>query len=197
MKTTSEYIDLIKTHSDELRTQFGVRTLRYLEQLLMCLVDVIRMHKHIERVGTMALTYIIILFAAISLGACDYFGYFHFEIINNTDESLEIVYTEQMQSFTTVLYTPDYENDFQTVFLNKMLTDTVIPPKGKLILSYEAGMVDRDFPDQLEDPKNYGILPLWERIGYMIQRGDTLDSRVFSQSQWKGKGSTYTLIIEK
>ena len=82
MKQTSEYIDLIKAHSDELRTQFGVRTLRlfgsvsrgeqhegsdvdvcvemeprlllvvrlqrYLEQLLMCPVDVIRMHKHIN-----------------------------------------------------------------------------------------------------------------------------------------------------
>ena len=82
MKTTSEYIDLIKGHSDEIRTQFGVHTLRlfgsvsrgeqhegsdvdvcvemeprillifrlqrYLEQLLMCPVDVIRMHKHIN-----------------------------------------------------------------------------------------------------------------------------------------------------
>ena len=28
MKTTNEYIDLIKAHSDELRTQFGVRNLR-------------------------------------------------------------------------------------------------------------------------------------------------------------------------
>ena len=28
MKTTNEYIDLIKAHSDEIRTQFGVRTLR-------------------------------------------------------------------------------------------------------------------------------------------------------------------------
>ncbi|MBQ9186781.1 MAG: nucleotidyltransferase family protein [Prevotella sp.] len=28
MKTTNEYIDLIKAHSDELRTQFGVKTLR-------------------------------------------------------------------------------------------------------------------------------------------------------------------------
>jgi len=28
MKTTAEYIDLIKAHADELRTLFGVRTLR-------------------------------------------------------------------------------------------------------------------------------------------------------------------------
>lgn len=82
MKTTSEYVDLIKDHSDEIRTLFGVRTLRlfgsvsrgeqhegsdvdvcvemeprflliarlqqYLEQLLMCPVDVIRMHKHMN-----------------------------------------------------------------------------------------------------------------------------------------------------
>jgi hypothetical protein len=82
MKTTSEYIELIKSHADELRSDFGVRTLRlfgsvsrgeqhegsdvdvcvemeprlflvvrlqrYLEQLLMCPVDVIRMHKHMN-----------------------------------------------------------------------------------------------------------------------------------------------------
>jgi predicted nucleotidyltransferase len=28
MKTTSEYIDLIKAHSDEICSQFGVKTLR-------------------------------------------------------------------------------------------------------------------------------------------------------------------------
>lgn len=82
MKTTSEYIALIKAHSDEIRSQFGVRTLRlfgsvsrgeqregsdvdicvemeprilmivrlqrYLEQMLQCPVDVIRMHKHMN-----------------------------------------------------------------------------------------------------------------------------------------------------
>lgn len=82
MKQTSEYINLIKTHADEIRSQFGVRTLRlfgsvsrgeqhegsdvdvcvemepriylvvrlqrYLEQLLMCPVDVIRMHSHMN-----------------------------------------------------------------------------------------------------------------------------------------------------
>ena len=140
--------------------------------------------------------YIVILFAAINLVACDYFGYFDFEIVNNTNDSLEIVYTEQMQSFASVLYTPGYEDDYKTIYLNNVLTDTIIPPKGKPQLSYDAGMVDKDFPGQLEDPMNYGILPLWERIGYMIQRGDTLDSEAFYQSRWKGKGSTYTLIIE-
>lgn len=82
MKTTNEYIDLIKAHSNELRTQYGVQSLRlfgsvsrgeqhegsdvdvcvemaprlflvvrlqrFLEQLLMCPVDVIRMHKHMN-----------------------------------------------------------------------------------------------------------------------------------------------------
>ena len=141
--------------------------------------------------------YIVFLFATINLVACDYFGYFDFEIVNNTNDSLEIVYTEQMQSFTSVLYTPGYEDDYKTIYLHNVLTDTIIPPKGKLMLTYDAGMVDKDFPDQLEDPMEYGILPLWERLGYMIQRGDTLDSEVFSQRRWKGKGSTYTLIIEK
>lgn len=141
--------------------------------------------------------YIILLFVTTNLVACDYFGYFDFEIVNNTNDSLEIVYTEQMQSFTSVLYTPGYEDDYKTIYLNNVLTDTIIPPKGKLQLSYDAGMVDKDFPGQLEDPMEYGILPLWERLGYMILRSDTLASEVFSQSRWKGKGSTYTLIIEK
>jgi len=82
MKQTNEYIELIKAHSDELKSQFGVRTLRlfgsvsrgeqneqsdvdvcvemdpklylvvrlqrYLEELLMCSVDVIRLHKHMN-----------------------------------------------------------------------------------------------------------------------------------------------------
>ena len=82
MRTAKEYIDLISAHADELRSQFGVRTLRlfgsvsrgeqredsdvdicvdmdpslyllvrlkrFLEQLLQCTVDVVRMHKHIN-----------------------------------------------------------------------------------------------------------------------------------------------------
>ena len=82
MRTLKEYIDLISAHSDELRSQFGIRTLRlfgsvsrgeqredsdvdicvdmepslyllvrlkrFLEQLLQCTVDVVRMHKHIN-----------------------------------------------------------------------------------------------------------------------------------------------------
>ena len=82
MKTTNEYIELIKAHTDELCRDYGVRSLRlfgsvsrgeqredsdvdvcvemeprlylivrlqrFLEQLLMCPVDVIRMHKHMN-----------------------------------------------------------------------------------------------------------------------------------------------------
>jgi predicted nucleotidyltransferase len=82
MKTTNEYINLIKAHSEELRNKFGVRTLRlfgsvsrgeqkdgsdvdvcvemepriylvvrlkrFLEELLLCNVDVIHMHPHIN-----------------------------------------------------------------------------------------------------------------------------------------------------
>ena len=82
MRTANEYIDLISAHADELRSQFGIRTMRlfgsvsrgeqredsdvdicvdmepslyllvrlkrFLEQLLQCTVDVVRMHKHIN-----------------------------------------------------------------------------------------------------------------------------------------------------
>lgn len=82
MKTTAEYISLIKAHGEELKNVFGIRTLRifgsvsrneqhegsdvdicvdmepkaflvirlkrFLENLLQCSVDVVRMHKHIN-----------------------------------------------------------------------------------------------------------------------------------------------------
>jgi hypothetical protein len=82
MRTAKEYIDLISAHADELRSQFGIRSLRlfgsvsrgeqredsdvdicvdmepslyllvrlkrFLEQLLQCTVDVVRMHSHIN-----------------------------------------------------------------------------------------------------------------------------------------------------
>lgn len=82
MKTKEELIPIIKAHDEELRTTFGVRSLRlfgsvsrgeqtegsdvdvcvdmqpkiyllvrlkrFLEDLLQCSVDVVRMHKHIN-----------------------------------------------------------------------------------------------------------------------------------------------------
>lgn len=82
MKTTQEYISLIGSHAEELKTMFGIRSLRifgsvsrnehkegsdvdvcvdmepkaflvvrlkrFLENLLQCSVDVVRMHKHIN-----------------------------------------------------------------------------------------------------------------------------------------------------
>ena len=82
MKTTKEYIDIISAHADELRSLFGIRSLRvfgsvsrgehqegsdvdvcvemepeiylvvrlkrFLEKLLQCSVDVVRMHKHMN-----------------------------------------------------------------------------------------------------------------------------------------------------
>ena len=82
MKTTKEYIDLITAHADELRSLFGIRSLRlfgsvsrgehhegsdvdvcvemepeiylvvrlkrFLEKLLQCSVDVVRVHKHMN-----------------------------------------------------------------------------------------------------------------------------------------------------
>ena len=145
---------------------------------------------------TKVLKYIVVFITATILVSCDYFGYFHFDIVNNTNDSLRIVYVEQMQSFTTVLYTPDYDDDFRRIYLDNMLTDTVIPPKETLHLVYDAGMVDSDFPGKLETPEDYGILPLWERIGYMILRGDTLAPETYVHDRWTGKGSTYTLIVK-
>ncbi len=82
MRTTKEYILLISSHADELKSVFGIRSLRifgsvsrneqkecsdidicvdmepkmflvvrlkrFLENLLQCSVDVVRMHKHIK-----------------------------------------------------------------------------------------------------------------------------------------------------
>ncbi len=82
MKTTKEYISLISSHADELKSMFGIKSLRifgsvsrneqkedsdidvcvemepeiyrmvrlkrFLENLLQCSVDVVRVHKHIN-----------------------------------------------------------------------------------------------------------------------------------------------------
>jgi predicted nucleotidyltransferase len=82
MKSTKEYIELIRSHADELRSTFGIRSLRlfgsvsrgeqhegsdvdicvemeptlylvvrlkrFLEKLLQCSVDVVRMHNHMN-----------------------------------------------------------------------------------------------------------------------------------------------------
>lgn len=82
MKTTKEYISLIASHAEELKTLFGVKSLRifgsvsrneqndgsdidvcvdmepkiymmvrlkrFLEDLLLCSVDVVRIHKHMN-----------------------------------------------------------------------------------------------------------------------------------------------------
>lgn len=82
MRTAKDYIDLISAHSEELRSQFGIRSLRlfgsvsrgeqredsdvdicvdmepnlyllvrlkrFLEQLLQCTVDIVRLHRHIN-----------------------------------------------------------------------------------------------------------------------------------------------------
>lgn len=82
MKTTKEYISLIASHAEELKTSFGVKSLRifgsvsrneqndgsdidvcvdmepkiymmvrlkrFLEDLLQCSVDVVRIHKHMN-----------------------------------------------------------------------------------------------------------------------------------------------------
>lgn len=82
MRTAKDYIDLISDHAEELRSQFGIRSLRlfgsvsrgeqredsdvdicvdmepslylmvrlkrFLEQLLQCTVDIVRLHRHIN-----------------------------------------------------------------------------------------------------------------------------------------------------
>ena len=82
MKTTKEYISIISSHAEELKSSFGVKSLRifgsvsrseqkegsdidvcvdmepkaflvvrlkrFLENLLQCSVDVVRLHKHIN-----------------------------------------------------------------------------------------------------------------------------------------------------
>ncbi len=138
-----------------------------------------------------------IVVASILLGACDYFAFFYFKIINSTGDSLTVSYIEQMQSFTSIFYTPDYEDDFQSIRLKEMATDTVIPPGQSIVLVYDGGLTGRGFPYGLEDPKEYGIVPLWERIVSMTIKGDTLNPEIYSQELWSGKGSTYTLVIKR
>ena len=44
---------------------------------------------------TKVLKYIVVFITATILVSCDYFGYFHFDIVNNTNDSLKIVNVEK------------------------------------------------------------------------------------------------------
>lgn len=142
-----------------------------------------------------AFRHIVLLLLSLHLCACDYWGSFDFEIVNETNDSLTIAYVEQMQSYTTILNTQGYEDEFMTIHLKDHLTDTIIPPHQSIDLEYDAGLVGRNFPTEHEDPRNYGIVPLWERIGFAILKGDTINPDVYSKERWKGKGASYQLTI--
>jgi len=139
----------------------------------------------------------IIVVASMLLAGCDYWSWFDFKIINSTGDSITVSYIKQMRSFTTMNYTPGYEDDYMSIRLAKMATDTIIPPGQSFVLHEMGARCGRDFPYGLEDPKEYGIVPLWERIVSMTIKGDTLEPEIYAQELWWGKGSTYTLAIKR
>ena len=141
--------------------------------------------------------FFIIVVASMLLAGCDFWSWFDFKIINSTGDSLTVSYIKQMQSFTSVNDTLDYEDDYQSIRLEEITTDTIIPPGQSFVLHENGWQCGMHFPDGLEDPKEWGVVPLWERIVSMSIKGDTLDPTIYSQELWSGKGSTYTLAIKE
>ena len=68
-----------------------------------------------------AFRHIVLLLLSLHLCACDYWGSFDYEIVNDTNDSLTIAYVEQMQSYTTILNTQGYEDEFMTIYIYNSL----------------------------------------------------------------------------
>jgi hypothetical protein len=49
--------------------------------------------------------------------------------------------------------------------------------------------------DDNDIPECYGIVPLWDRIAYIIKASDTLDHSIFKKEKWIRNGNKYTLEI--
>ena len=139
------------------------------------------------------LCYISLLMLLIS---CDYFGSFDFVIINKTDKQVVLSYVEQIRNLEDILPTDENGVDFHRIRLPQSDSTIIIHAYGSFNLTYEIGMVNKDFPQDRDTPRNWGVVPLWERITCLVVGTDTLKENYYSESKWKKDGSKYTLDIE-
>ena len=136
-----------------------------------------------------------VLSLVILISSCEYFGEFYFIIHNNTDNTLYISYTEQLWCPEDAFPTYEHGDDYEAIRLAKSDSTLIVESGETVKIDYGVGFVDKDFPDDNDIPECYGIVPLWDRIAYIIKASDTLDHSIFKKEKWIRNGSKYTLEI--
>ncbi len=137
------------------------------------------------------------LAASLWFSSCDYWGDFSFEIENHTGHSVAVSYYEQLQSTEDILPTYEHGEDYEWVHLADTPTYINIKPDSTYCVWYDIGQVGKDWPTEEDTPERYHIVPLWDRIEYVMVGTDTLDASEYSKDKWDVRNQcVYVLKIK-
>lgn len=142
-----------------------------------------------------------ILVFALSLSllfsSCEYWGEFSFKIENCTGQSVVVSYYEQLQSTEDILPTYEHGEDYEWIHLADTPTKINIKPDSSYRVSYDIGLVGKNWPTEDDTPERYHIVPLWERIEYIVVGTDTLNASSYSEDKWDARyNCLFTLKIQ-
>lgn len=143
--------------------------------------------------------FILVFALSMSLlfSSCDYWGDFSFKIENHTSQSVVVSYYEQLQSTEDILPTYEHGEDYEWIHLADTSTKINIKPDSSFWVSYDIGRVGANWPTEQDTPERYHIVPLWERIEYIVVGSDTLDASSYSKDKWDARNCcVFTLKIQ-
>ena len=123
--------------------------------------------------------------------SCDEVYQIEFRIFNQTDENVEIAYLSQKQDFTSIMYTPGEEQNYHRIVFDGAAVEKIKPHDVKAFI-YDIGM-----ERPCIDPEYNGIVPLWDRIVYIIIGNDTLDRSKYEKIRWIRTPELHSLILTK
>lgn len=140
-------------------------------------------------------TIMLFVTATNMLTSCDYWGAFEFTINNRTDKEITISYFEQYRSMEDVLPTYDHREGYESIKIAEADTVVTIQPYECATWTYDVGLVSKDFPTAFDTPEHWDIVPLWQRINYIVLGSDTINASYYTRTKWTRKENEYILDI--
>ena len=128
--------------------------------------------------------------------SCDYWGQYSFTIENETNQNVIVSYCEQLRSTEDVLPTHEHRDyDHWGYWLGKPTVDT-LEPHATFERVYDIGQVNKNWPGEEDTPESWRVIPLWNRINYIVVGTDTLDPAEYAKGKWRTENrSSFTLTI--
>lgn len=128
--------------------------------------------------------------------SCDYFGDYTFEVVNKSGQTIVVSYYEQLQSMEDILPTYEHGNDYEWIHLADTPTVRYLSVDSSFSLSYDIGQVSSNWPTEEDTPEEWHIVPLWNRIDYIIVGTDTIDASEYTIDKWSAVNNcVFTLTI--